>query len=86
MAICYCDGGGVAQDYVEAVRLYKLAADQGYTSAEFNVGVSYAMGGGVEKDVAKATLWLERAAAKGHEKAKQVLSRLTRLLAGLCSP
>ncbi len=31
-------GLGVAQDYAEAVRLYRLAADQGLASAQFNLG------------------------------------------------
>ena len=70
-------GNGVTQDYAETVRLYKLAADQGFTDAESNLGVAYATGRGVERDlaVAEATRWLERAAAKGHEVAIRNLAR-----------
>ena len=30
--------GGVEQDYKEAVRWYRLAAEQGYAYAQFNLG------------------------------------------------
>ena len=39
---CYDEGWGVAQDYAEAVRLYRLAAAQGDAGAQNNLGaVSY---------------------------------------------
>jgi TPR repeat protein len=34
----YIDGSGVAKDPVEAVRLYKLAAEQGHAKAQCNLG------------------------------------------------
>ncbi|MEY2883558.1 MAG: hypothetical protein RL490_1282, partial [Pseudomonadota bacterium] len=37
-------GLGVAQNHAEAARLYKLAADQGYAAALYNLGVIYAKG------------------------------------------
>ena len=37
----YEHGEGVPQDYAEAVRWYRLAADQGYASAQYNLGVMY---------------------------------------------
>ena len=55
---------------------HKLAADQGYTEAEYNLGVAYEIGEGVEEDVAEATHWFERAAARGFEGAKGALARL----------
>ncbi len=42
----------VAQDYVEAVRFYLLAAAQGYAHAQFNLGYMYQKGQGVAKDYA----------------------------------
>ena len=49
----YEDGTGVPQDYIEAVRLYWLAADphQGYDKAQFNLGVMYDDGTGVPQDL-----------------------------------
>jgi hypothetical protein len=35
----YFRGKGVSQDFVEAARLYKLAADQGYADAQYLLGV-----------------------------------------------
>ena len=60
----------------EAFRYYALAADQGHTKAEYNLGICYRGGEGTEVDLGKARYWLERAAAKGHEKAIKALARL----------
>ena len=38
----YGDGLGVAKDEAEAVKWYRKAADQGYATAQFNLGVIYA--------------------------------------------
>ena len=67
------------QDDAEAFRFFKLAADQGYTEAENNVGWMYANGHGVEEDEAEGIRWLERAAAKGLEGAKATLANLREL-------
>jgi hypothetical protein len=40
----YANGKGVAEDLVEAVRLYRLAADQGHAIAQNKLGVMYANG------------------------------------------
>jgi hypothetical protein len=60
----------------EAFRYYALAADQGYTSGEFNLGCCYRDGEGTEVDLGKARYWFERAAAKGDEDATRNLARL----------
>jgi hypothetical protein len=64
------------QRFEEAFRYYALSADQGYTSAENNLGVSYKRGNGTEVDLGKARYWFERAAAKGHETAIKGLAQL----------
>jgi TPR repeat protein len=46
----YKNGYGVKQDYFEAVKYYKLAADQGDSSAQFNLGIMYDNGLGVKQD------------------------------------
>ena len=66
----------MADDDAEAFRLYKLAADQGFTDAEHNLGAAYANGSGVARDDAEAIRWLKRAAAKGSEPAKDALAIL----------
>jgi TPR repeat protein len=64
------------QRFEEAVRYLTLAADQGYTTGEFNLGCCYHDGTGTEVDLSKARYWFERAAAKGHEAAIRELARL----------
>jgi len=64
------------KEFEEAFRYLTLAADQGYTSGEFNVGMCYGNGEGTEVDLGKARYWFERAAAKGHEKATPSLAAL----------
>ena len=50
----YDTGVGVAQDAAEAVRWFRLAAEQGDALAQFDLGVMYATGGGVPQDDAAA--------------------------------
>ena len=78
LGCCYENGDGVAQDYAEALRFYKLAAEQGFTIAEYNLGCMYVNGYGVARDTAEAIRWFERAAAKGDEDAIQRLAGLRR--------
>jgi len=62
-------GLGVAQDYQEAVRWYRLAAEQGHASGQFSLGAMYTAGQGVPKDYVLAHMWLNLAAAKGGKEA-----------------
>ena len=54
------------QDYAEAVKWYRKAADQGDAAAQFNLGVMYATGQGVPQDYAEAVKWYRKAAEQGH--------------------
>ena len=38
VGVCYQNGTSVEKDEVEAVNYYKMAADQGYASAQYNLG------------------------------------------------
>jgi TPR repeat protein len=60
----------------EAFRYFVLAANQGYTDGEHNLGIFYRDGDGTEVDLGKARYWIERAAAKGHQKAILALAAL----------
>jgi hypothetical protein len=62
----YMNGQGVAQDYRESARWYKLAAEQGQAEAEYNLGVLYANGQGVSRDNSEAAHWYRLAAEQGH--------------------
>ena len=59
----YAEGKGVAQDYQEAVKWYRLAAAQGNELAQVNLGVMYTKGRGVAQDFVRAHLWFNLAAA-----------------------
>lgn len=62
------------KDYKErAVKLFRMAADQGHAYAEMKLGSCYRRGFGVEKDENQALYWLERAAAKGVQEADLML-------------
>ena len=58
-------GQGVPQDYAEAVKWYRLAADQGFAAAQFNLGTMYYNGQGVPKDLVEAYAWWFISAAGG---------------------
>ena len=62
--------------FEESFRYLTLAADQGFTDGEFNLGLGYRDGKGTEVDLGKARYWFERAAAKGDESARKNLARL----------
>ena len=58
--------GGLPKNDQEAVRLYKLAADQGYAKAQRNLAISYLKGvGGLSKNEQEAARLLKLAAEKG---------------------
>jgi len=42
----YANGRGVPEDDAEAVRWYRLAAEQGHAHAQYNLGVKYDNGDG----------------------------------------
>jgi hypothetical protein len=52
-------------DYAEAVKWFRLAADQGDVQAQFKLGVMYGDGRGVAQDHAEAVKWFRLAADQG---------------------
>ena len=52
------------QDHIEAVRWYRLAAEQGVAKALYNLGVAYLEGFGVPKDDVEAYKWLSLSASR----------------------
>ena len=53
-------------DFSSALFQYRKAAEEGYASAENNLGVMYANGQGVPQDFAEATKWYRLAADQGN--------------------
>ena len=63
-------------DYVEAVKWYRLAAEQGFASAQFNLGIMYEQGKGVPENDAEAVKWFRGAAEQGHAAAQNNLGSM----------
>ena len=61
----YTYGYGVPQDYAEALKLHRLAADQGNANAQNNLGVMYADGLGVPENYVTAHMWFNISIANG---------------------
>jgi len=61
----YATGRGVPQDYAQAVKCFRLAADQGNADAQFNLGQMYANVQGVPRDYVLAYMWLNLSAVQG---------------------
>ena len=55
---------------MEAVRWYRLAAEQGNARAHYNLGLMYGLGDGVPEDVVFAYMWFNLSEAQGFEGAK----------------
>jgi TPR repeat protein len=68
----YGNGWGVTQDYAEAVKWWRKAAEQGYAKAQSNLGLMYHKGYGVLQDTVAAYMWLNIAAANGFAGAEKL--------------
>jgi uncharacterized protein len=55
----------------EASRWYQAAAEQGHSTAQFNLGLMYAQGNGVHQDYVTAHMWLSLAAENGNANAAE---------------
>ena len=66
----YHVGDGVGQDYAEAIKWYRKAADQGNAASEEAIGSLYQWGQGVAKDYTEAVKWYRRAAVQGYSPAQ----------------
>ena len=61
----YYLGDGIAKDYNEAYKWYILAAEQGFASAQFNLGLMYNNGDGIPKNNVNAYMWFKLASSNG---------------------
>ena len=66
----YFNGEGVPKDLKEAAKWYRLAAEQGLASAQYNLGLMYADGEGVPEDKVQAFAWASLAGANGFDVSK----------------
>ena len=70
IARAYDDGEGVPEDAAEAVRWYRLAADQGLAQGQYSLGFMYQTGDGVPEDLAEEARWWRLAAEQGYSLAQ----------------
>ena len=61
----YKEGRGVPQDYAEALKWYRKAAEQGDGLAQTHLGNIYLNGFGVARDLVLAFMWMSLAAESG---------------------
>jgi len=65
-------GLGAPQNYKEAARYLKLAAEQGFVHAQYDLGKLYYYGDGVDQDYVYAFMWWEIADINGFDEANKV--------------
>lgn len=58
-----------AQDYDQAVQIWRPIADRGDPDAQYNLAQAYFLGRGVPQNMVLAEQWYERAARQGHPEA-----------------
>lgn len=65
LATKYEGGIGVKQDYAEAIKWYRRAAEQGQADAQYNLGKLYEHGTGVDQDYNESVKFYQCAAEQG---------------------
>lgn len=58
-----------AGEEADAVKYYRIAAEQGDADGEYGLGRQYARGEGVKVDMRQAFDWISKAGSKGHKSA-----------------
>jgi len=82
---CYYEGDGVPKDYVEAMKLFKLAAQTGDAMAKNNIGSMYFNGYGVTSDTFEGARWWKLSAAQNCEAAKNNLKTQFGMFESCCT-
>ena len=72
----YLEGKGVPLDFDEAVKWFRLAAEQGDHSSQFMLGSMYFQGQGVPLDFDEAVKWFRLAAEQGSSDAQFILEKI----------
>ena len=65
----YSNGEGVARDFKEGIKWFRLAAEQGHAQAQNGLGLKYMQGLGVPVDFDEAIKWFRLAEENGFAKA-----------------
>jgi len=73
MGYMYLNGQGVPKDDVEAIKWFRLAADQGDAFAQYTIGKCYHSGEGVPRDHVEAIKWFRLATQQGDPNAQAMM-------------
>jgi hypothetical protein len=74
------EGTYMQVNHQEAVKWFRLAAEQGYAKAQCNLGVCYRNGQGVEQNLSEAYFWYYIATSNGDQFTKPLRKRLDAIL------
>lgn len=85
LGLRFANGEGVPKNSIEAVKWFRMAAEQGHANSQFKLAMHYANGEGVPKDGAESLRWIERAAQQGHTAAQKFLQRKPGFLSAFLS-
>lgn len=66
LGLAYRDGDGVPRDEAEAVRWFRLSADQGHPRGQDNLGFMLLRGWGIDQDEEAAVGWFRKSAEQGN--------------------
>jgi len=72
--LSHYQGIGVPQDYAEAVKCFRKAAERAHSCGQYILGSCYRHGRGVPQDYDKAIEWVRLAAEQGLAEAEHALS------------
>ena len=70
----YQGRNGCLQDYAEAAKWFRMAAEQGDADSQFALAIMYAEGNGVPQDDTEAAKWYRKAAEQGDAEAQYNLA------------
>jgi TPR repeat protein len=69
-------------DYVPAIHVFRVLADQGNAEAQMLLGLMYRKGQGVKLSRVRAFLWFSRAATHGNAQARTELREVSQHMTG----
>lgn len=76
MGVIYYEGYGLPQDFKEAAKWFKRAAEKGKPESQARLGTLYFLGQGVKFDTIRGHMWLNIAIANGLEELRDLREEL----------
>ena len=73
LGVMYYEGQGVEQNFKDAAKWFRKAAEQENAIAQINLGLMYLRGKGVPEDLKEAAKWFRKAAEQGNAMAQHSL-------------